>query len=108
MSEDREKGVQLALDFARNLVSLLFNYYFIVSRNYYKLFSFSSKEHFQLFFLRPKCSHLKAILCFVQGEVEKGRELIQEGIDMRKKLGVRVYVAAGYCDLGSEYRLFSL
>ena len=83
MSEDRQKGVQLVLDFK-------------------KIVQFFKQRTFLAIFLRSKCSHLKTILCFVQGEVGKGRELIQEGIDMRKKLGVLVYVAAGYCDLGSE------
>lgn len=47
-------------------------------------------------------------LFFVQGKLEKGLALIQEGIAMRKSLGgrVRLYVAAGYCDLGSEYFYF--
>ena len=104
MSEDREKGVQLVLDFARNLVSLLFNCYFYhITVLLQNCLVFQAMNIFSYF----SCVQ-NVILCFVQGEVEKGRELIQEGIDMRKKLGVLVYVAAGYCDLGSEYRLFSL
>ena len=46
--------------------------------------------------------------CLFQGEVGKGLKLIQEAVDLRKELGVRLYVAAGYCDLGSEYLLLPL
>ncbi|KAM7451179.1 hypothetical protein ABFA07_001239 [Porites harrisoni] len=44
-------------------------------------------------------------LCYaLQGEVRKGLKLIQEAVDLRKELGVRLYVAAGYCDLGNAHR----
>ncbi|CAH3022852.1 unnamed protein product [Porites evermanni] len=44
-------------------------------------------------------------LCYtLQGEVERGFRLIQRAIDLRKELGVRLYVAAGYCDLGNAHR----
>ncbi|KAJ7326134.1 hypothetical protein OS493_027985 [Desmophyllum pertusum] len=44
-------------------------------------------------------------LCYLlQGEDERGRELIHEGIKIRVKLGVSLYVAAGYADLGHTYR----
>jgi len=39
---------------------------------------------------------------FLQGDEEKGRALIKEGIKMREELGVSLYLAAGNCDLGSE------
>ena len=35
--------------------------------------------------------------------MEKGLDLIHEGITLKEKLGVRVYLAAGHCDLGSKY-----
>jgi len=38
----------------------------------------------------------------LQGDEEKGRALIKEGIKMREELGVSLYIAAGNCDLGSE------
>ena len=41
-------------------------------------------------------------LFVLQGKEKKGRELIQEGISIRDSLGDRLYVAAGYCDLGSK------
>ena len=37
---------------------------------------------------------------FFTGRRKKRRELIQEGISIRDSLGYRLYVAAGYCDLG--------
>lgn len=37
-----------------------------------------------------------------QGDVERGRQLIHEGIALRRELGVPLYVAAGNCDLGRE------
>lgn len=48
------------------------------------------------------------IFFFSQGEVERGRQLIHEGIALRKELGVPLYVAAGYCDLGREYYTISM
>ncbi|PFX11025.1 hypothetical protein AWC38_SpisGene25561, partial [Stylophora pistillata] len=40
-------------------------------------------------------------VCFVlQGDEEKGRKLIQEGISIRESLCDHLYLAAGYCDLG--------
>ena len=39
---------------------------------------------------------------FLQGKEKKGRELIQEGISIRSSLSGCLYVAAGYCDLGSK------
>ncbi|XP_078372057.1 uncharacterized protein LOC144655634 isoform X2 [Oculina patagonica] len=45
-------------------------------------------------------------LCYLlRGEEEKGRSLVKHGIAMRKDLGVPLYVAAGYCDLGNVYQL---
>jgi len=44
----------------------------------------------------------------LQGEEERGRKLIQEGIDMKKSLGFSLYAAAGYCDLGSGYLNFTV
>jgi len=41
-------------------------------------------------------------LYFFQGDEEKGRYLIKNGIKMREELGVFLYTAAGNCDLGSE------
>ena len=41
-------------------------------------------------------------LFVLQGEEKKGRELIREGISIRNSLSNRLYVAAGYCDLGSK------
>ena len=49
--------------------------------------------------------YLQIFFCFFKGEVGKGLKLIQEAVDLRKELGVPLYVAAGYCDLGSEYLL---
>lgn len=51
----------------------------------------------------------KQIILLLQGEEqeEKGRRLIQEGINIRKKLGVPLYVAAGYSELAREYVLQS-
>ncbi|XP_044165377.1 uncharacterized protein LOC114962788 isoform X3 [Acropora millepora] len=40
-------------------------------------------------------------LC-LQGE-DKGLDLIHEGITLKEKLGVRVYLAAGHCDLGNAH-----
>lgn len=37
-----------------------------------------------------------------QGDVERGRQVILEGITLRKELGVPLYVAAGNCDLGRK------
>ena len=37
-----------------------------------------------------------------QEEEKKGRELIQEGILIGESLNNRLYVAHGYCDLGSK------
>ena len=45
---------------------------------------------------------LEFFLYFLQGDVDKGRELIEKGIKMREELGVPLYTAAGNCDLGSE------
>ncbi len=45
---------------------------------------------------------------FSQGEVERGRQLIHEGIALRKELEVPLYVAAGYCDLGRENYTISM
>ncbi|KAJ7326130.1 hypothetical protein OS493_027981 [Desmophyllum pertusum] len=43
--------------------------------------------------------------CYLlQGEDERGRELIHEGINIRVMLGVSLHVAAGYADLGRTYR----
>ena len=53
----------------------------------------------------PKYLYLQIFFCFFKGEVGKGLKLIQEAVDLRKELGVPLYVAAGYCDLGSEYLL---
>ncbi|KAJ7326131.1 hypothetical protein OS493_027982 [Desmophyllum pertusum] len=39
-----------------------------------------------------------------EGEDERGRELIHEGINIRVKLGVSLYVAHGYAYLGCTYR----
>ena len=47
--------------------------------------------------------YLQIFFCFFKGEVGKGLKLIQEAVDLRKELGVPLDVAAGYCDLGSEY-----
>jgi len=53
----------------------------------------------------PAHTICKLGLCYsLQGEEEKGRELIQKGIDVGKSLGVPLYVAAGYCDLAITYR----
>ena len=41
-------------------------------------------------------------LFVLQGEEKKGRELIREGISIRNSLSNCLYVAAGYCDLGSK------
>ena len=41
-------------------------------------------------------------LYFLQGDAEKGRDLIKKSIKMREELGVSLYTAAGNCDLGSE------
>ena len=46
---------------------------------------------------------LEFFLYFLQGDVDKGRELIEKGIKMREELGVPLYTAAGNCDLGSEW-----
>ena len=45
---------------------------------------------------------LEVFLYFLQGNVEKGRDLIKKGIKMKVELGVSLYTAAGNCDLGSE------
>ena len=47
------------------------------------------------------------MILLLQGEEfeEKGRRLIQEGINIQKKLGVPLYVAAGYNELAREYVL---
>ena len=45
--------------------------------------------------------YLQQLFIF-QGEEKKGRELIQEGISIRNSLSDCLYVAAGYCDLGSK------
>lgn len=44
------------------------------------------------------------LLVFSQGDayVERGRQLIHEGIALRRELGVPLYVAAGNCDLGRK------
>ena len=46
---------------------------------------------------------------FCKGQAkEQGLNLIQEGIELKKKLGGPLYLAAGHCDLGSKYHvLFS-
>ena len=45
---------------------------------------------------------LEVFLYFLQGDTEKGRDLIKMGIKIREELGVSLYTAAGHCDLGSE------
>ena len=45
---------------------------------------------------------LEAFLYFLLGDVEKGRDLINNGIKMKEELGISLYTAAGNCDLGSE------
>ncbi|XP_044165372.1 uncharacterized protein LOC114962788 isoform X2 [Acropora millepora] len=42
-------------------------------------------------------------LCLQGEEKEKGLDLIHEGITLKKKLGVPVYLAAGHCDLGNAH-----
>ncbi|XP_067056936.1 uncharacterized protein [Acropora muricata] len=42
-------------------------------------------------------------LCLQGEEKEKGLDLIHEGITLKEKLGVRVYLAAGHCDLGNAH-----
>jgi len=38
----------------------------------------------------------------LQGDAEKGRDLIKKGIKLKEELGASLYIAAGNCDLGSE------
>ncbi|XP_074620694.1 uncharacterized protein LOC141879324 isoform X3 [Acropora palmata] len=42
-------------------------------------------------------------LCLQGEEKEKGLDLIHEGITLKEKLGVPVYLAAGHCDLGNAH-----
>ncbi|XP_068693145.1 uncharacterized protein [Montipora foliosa] len=45
-------------------------------------------------------------LCYsLQGEHQTGQDFIREGISMKENLGISLYVAAGYCDLGNSYRI---
>ena len=44
---------------------------------------------------------LEFFLYFLQGDADKGRDLIKKSIKMREELGVSLYTAAGSCDLGS-------
>ena len=39
---------------------------------------------------------------FCRGQKKKGQKLIQEGVSIRNPLSNCLYVAAGYCDLGSK------
>lgn len=57
---------------------------------------------------KPDFSFIHIPCLFSQGDVERGRQLIQEGIALRKELGVPFYVAAGYCDLGRKLRMQAL
>ena len=58
--------------------------------------------------LDPIYLYVKMFFFLLQGKGEQGRDLIQKGINLRKELGVPLYVAAGCCDLGSEYLIHSL
>ena len=51
----------------------------------------------------------RLFVLFCKGQAkEKGLNLIQEGIELKEKLGVPLYLAAGQCDLASKYHvLFS-
>ena len=42
---------------------------------------------------------------FFKDEIPEGLKLIESGINLRKKLGVPLYLAAGFCDLGGGYHL---
>ena len=50
-------------------------------------------------------SFLFLFFCFFKGQQQEGLKLIESGINLRKKLGVPLYLAAGFCDLGSGYHL---
>ena len=40
---------------------------------------------------------------FTKGETQTGIDFIQKGIQIKESVGVPLYVASGYCDLGSGY-----
>ena len=56
-------------------------------------------------FLFCFCFFFFAFCFFFKDEQPEGLKLIESGINLRKKLGVPLYLAAGFCDLGGGYHL---